>query len=218
LLNPQEQLKLHRSLQQNGIKAKRQNHFINGLVKKAGKIEHILRLFVSNAQKHLKRSLRAKVTQDFAQIIADQNGAEIRVSITSKKIVWAVDKYLSQINMQEQHPALENVQIKRGKGRKISQVFNLTVDGEHEYFADNLLVANCDATRYTVAAIPWDFSDLELSPKVEEELRKEKAPKLEKTQIELRREFTLGIGPKSDDSFDIGEEFDFWNELIGVSE
>lgn len=32
-------------------------------------------------------------------------------------------------------------------------VYNLTVEGDHEYFAAGVLVHNCDALRYTIAFI-----------------------------------------------------------------
>ena len=32
-------------------------------------------------------------------------------------------------------------------------VYNLTVDGEHEYYANGVLVSNCDAVRYACAEI-----------------------------------------------------------------
>lgn len=35
----------------------------------------------------------------------------------------------------------------------VETVYNLTVDGEHEYFANGVLVSNCDALRYSVMAV-----------------------------------------------------------------
>lgn len=32
-------------------------------------------------------------------------------------------------------------------------MYNLTVDGEHEYYANGVLVSNCDAVRYACAEI-----------------------------------------------------------------
>ncbi len=36
---------------------------------------------------------------------------------------------------------------------KPSAVYNLTVEGMHEYFANGILVHNCDAARYAVMAV-----------------------------------------------------------------
>jgi hypothetical protein len=33
------------------------------------------------------------------------------------------------------------------------RVYNLTVDGPHEYYANGILVSNCDALRYFVAQV-----------------------------------------------------------------
>jgi hypothetical protein len=41
-----------------------------------------------------------------------------------------------------------------------ADVYNLTVDGEPEYFANGVLVHNCDATRYLTAFM----DDLALDP------------------------------------------------------
>lgn len=30
-------------------------------------------------------------------------------------------------------------------------VYSMTVEGEHEYFADGILVCNCDALRYSIS-------------------------------------------------------------------
>ncbi|MDP3908859.1 MAG: hypothetical protein Q8Q14_00570 [Gemmatimonadales bacterium] len=49
--------------------------------------------------------------------------------------------------------APERVQGVRRAGR--GDVYNLTVDGEHEYFANGVLVSNCDALRYD--AIVWHW-------------------------------------------------------------
>jgi len=38
----------------------------------------------------------------------------------------------------------------------IAAVFNLTVEGEHEYFANGVLVSNCDAARYLCMYRPYD--------------------------------------------------------------
>lgn len=38
-------------------------------------------------------------------------------------------------------------------------VFNITVEGEHEYYAGGYLVSNCDAIRYAVTQIPWNYTN-----------------------------------------------------------
>lgn len=93
----------------------------------------------------------------------------------------------------------------------VQELCSLGVDVDKTKALDDL----SDAARYVASAVPWDFSGIELSPKVEEQLRLEAAPPKEKSLSEQRREFTLGIGQKSDESFDIDAEFDFWNEQTG---
>lgn len=45
-----------------------------------------------------------------------------------------------------------------------AEVFNITVDGEHEFFANGVLVSNCDAARYGYEALSH-FLSVELPDK-----------------------------------------------------
>lgn len=58
------------------------------------------------------------------------------------------------IDIAKKHIAVDCVRQKRQRrqnGRAL--VYNITVDGEHEYFADGILVANCDGLRYSCVGI-----------------------------------------------------------------
>lgn len=69
-----------------------------------------------------------------------------------------------------------------------------------------------DALRYCCMAIPWRFPE-EFETNVEGELATERKPKRVLTEAEKRREWFMGP-PKDTD--EIGEEFDFWNDLSGT--
>ena len=45
-------------------------------------------------------------------------------------------------------------------GSSVQPVYNLTVDGVHEYYANGILVANCDAARYLVMQTDFGISGL----------------------------------------------------------
>lgn len=71
------------------------------------------------------------------------------------------------------HPGVRNATadsrvLMRIEHNQRCPVFNLTVDGEHEYYANGVLVSNCDALRYVVYALdgapPVDQSRTVLRP------------------------------------------------------
>lgn len=80
------------------------------------------------------------------------NGAEVTISTTKQECANGAEKSLRSINTQRKDfvakAALENIII-----LKISRkpTFDIEVDGEHEFFANGILVHNCiDATRYVI--------------------------------------------------------------------
>jgi len=86
-------------------------------------------------------------------------------------------------------------------------VYNLKVQQVPEFFANSILVHNCDSLRYCIASIPWDFTavvqgvDMQLIA----------AP--EKREVDERRSFVLG------DDVELGEglleaDISFWQEYI----
>ena len=97
----------------------------------------------------------------------------------------------------------------------VHELCSLPVDGDKTKAADDLV----DALRYCCASIPWDFSDLENSTNMMDDLKKEKAPKVELTESQKRRNWFLGIDqPKDDNNDEITEQFDFRNDMAGGSQ
>jgi hypothetical protein len=95
----------------------------------------------------------------------------------------------------------------------VQEISSLPVEYDKRKTLDDMT----DALRYACMLVPWDFSDVESSLKVEDQLTNERKPKKEKTELELRREFTLGLDKKSEE-FDIEAEIDMWNDLSGTSD
>jgi hypothetical protein len=84
-----------------------------------------------------------------------------RVSTTSLWLAQYVANPLRNPVTQKARTAQESVGAKLASCEMgIQKVFNVTVDIDHEYFANGVLVANCDALRYSVTKIPWTYSDL----------------------------------------------------------
>jgi phage terminase large subunit-like protein len=107
--------------------------------------------------------------------------------------------------------------VLRGAFLRRAPVYNITVEGEHEYFANGVLVANCDALRYAAIMVPWDLSEI---AKVDESLLEKAIESRPLTEAEYRAwEISQRRGEmdeKKGDSWDeLNEEFDYWNDEFG---
>lgn len=119
------------------------------LQKVTGKIEEI------NQSKQLgKKSedVKSAVKKSFLPMFI-RNSVELFVE--KKRILGVVirnifannaEKYLLHHHTLKEKPVLRNVRISRQLLKEKREVFDLTIEGEHEYFANGLLVHNCDPT------------------------------------------------------------------------
>jgi len=91
-----------------------------------------------------------------APIIVSRSGEENSVWILLKDAVEFAEKYSHVTDIAANKPALESaVLVSPWKQKPQKQkVYNITVGGEHEYFANGILVSNCDGTRYHLASNP----------------------------------------------------------------
>jgi len=116
----------------NGIKNTQENITLD--------ISHMVNQIVKYVLVNLKRKLNHK---DFAQTNVNLNSEEIQVQTMLKEIVLNVEIYLLQTNIQKQ----KLVDVSESEVG-YEEVYDLEVEDIHEYFANGLLVHNCDATRY----------------------------------------------------------------------
>jgi len=89
------------------------------------------------------------IRQDFAPITANQNIGEYPVLTIFKKLVQLATKLSLLTNILSRSIAL--VGVSKDQKRK---VYNLKV-GPGMYFANGILVSNCDASRYALKHIRW---------------------------------------------------------------
>lgn len=97
-----------------------------------------------------------------------------------------------------------------------SDVYNLTIEEHHEYFAEGILVANCDTLRYNCCQIPWDFTHIKA--KTEEAQSDESRPltAAELKAEEIRRRRGETPDPRTDNTWaETQAEFDYWNSQYG---
>jgi len=138
-------------LQKNGM---HQTKGKNGILKTEnvlGNYEPQLKKHANNAEMNLTPSQDGTLI-DSAQMRANHLGEEILDLITKHEIVRYVDQNLPQINTVKPFAALGVVQVKNEVQKET--VYNLSVKDMHEYFANGVLVHNCDSIRYFVMTVP----------------------------------------------------------------
>ena len=94
-------------------------------------------------------------TANSAAMPAKAQREERAAAITSPVSVSSVRESFSSDDIPEQKPARGNVEfcsLSKVEGR--FPVYNIEVEGEHEYYAAGILVANCEALRYVVMTKP----------------------------------------------------------------
>lgn len=118
------------------------------------------------------------------------------------------------IDTRKQKPVLLPARL-LSEGRPLGKapVYNITVEHAHEYFANGVLVSNCDAFRYAVTTIPWDFSYLTGEVVTPEEVPEEPLNTKQKEIAERRKAFEGG--GKDAAARAVEEEFDEWNDAYG---
>jgi len=93
-------------------------------------------------------------------------------------------------------------------------VYNITVETDHEYFANGILVANCDSLRYCTVSIPWDFSRVMLPENTGDKNEEESGSATENRwgdAIVVRHTFEDGEG----EAESIEDQFSELNDLFG---
>ncbi len=106
--------------------------------------------------KYAKSNLQAKRrNKNFALINVNHNLEEIIKQIISQNNVNGVVRILKQTDIIKLCVAQEHVQIKTcGLKEKTKRVYNLTIEENHEYFANDILVSNClDSLRYSLESM-----------------------------------------------------------------
>jgi len=133
--------------QKNGILVKRALNYIKGSVKFHQAKKYLLIRNAKSAALFLKRCVWIKKT-NFAVINVDQSIEEKAELIISNPLVKFVKNLSSKINTASQELVEDSVLYLYEEARTRA-VYDLTVENEHEFFTDGILVSNCmDANRY----------------------------------------------------------------------
>ena len=93
-----------------------------------------------------KNTLQKYIIKDIAQISARPQIEEKKALIILKRLVRCAEYILKTTSIQNENIVVKNVEKKQ-------KVYNLTIEDEHEYFANGILVKNCDCLRYIIAEL-----------------------------------------------------------------
>lgn len=127
--------------QRSGIDQRRAEHGIESMVKKHF---HSLKRFVVGAIHNISNHIFQKTSMDAAlQNALLQKGEHLDL-MTLKKNACFVEKFTHETDIQNKIIVVDHVQHLPD----MQKVYNITVEDEHEYFANDILVSNCDASLY----------------------------------------------------------------------
>jgi len=136
-------LKKYAHLQKNGIEAKRATNGMLNTVKAPLRTLRKRNIRANNAGINISQTQSQQI--NFVQTSVKQNGDMQADSMILLKFARYAINHLKQINMERQQHALDHVQT------GFANVYNIMVEGQHEYFANGVLVENCiDAIRYSL--------------------------------------------------------------------
>lgn len=126
---------------------------VNGIVnmpRSNGKPEPVSQKNVQFAKKNLKQEIE-DLHLDSVQTTANQHTGDYIEKITNRDNVPYVAQNSLLINIHPPKPVHVNVRVLCKVPQKEKyDVYNITVADEHEYYANGILVSNCDALRYFV--------------------------------------------------------------------
>lgn len=115
---------------------------IANIQKKYGQLKSLRREYVQTVGKHSKDLLG----QNTATITVNQHIGENLKKIWNNVFVLSAKRLLQSINTLLKRP----VHVLAVEGHNPKQnVYNLTVENSHTYYANGILVSNCDTLRYT---------------------------------------------------------------------
>jgi hypothetical protein len=135
----------------NGIEAKRGASGIENMANGHGINVNRASSYASNAGKNTSPKLDMEMS-DFAHVTVERALVAYHELMTNGEIVNGVSPSSSAINIQSSDVAQDHAQlISVGQIEKLNRtgrVYNLKVNTVSEYFANGVLVSNCDALRY----------------------------------------------------------------------
>lgn len=136
------------NLPKHGTLAKRGTTGTPSMARKHGKNESQSLSIACNVAQSFSASPFGRVTDSVATN-ANQHGDAHQESTTSSEHANTVEKNSQSTNIRKLVPVPVSV-VGISDGSKGQRVYNLTIEGKHQYIANGLVTHNCDALRYSV--------------------------------------------------------------------
>lgn len=152
----------------NGMAPKQGGHGIGNtgaiVGRAANQLRSVAKYAATNLRRWIEKPKRAFVVTDAKRLLGGVAGRITKAAFA----LYAV----STFNVADSnHPKVVGVNAGRLIANKKRQaVYNLTVDGEHEYFANGILVSNCDALRYAISSHKYGATATPVDPYLESEI------------------------------------------------
>ena len=125
-----------------GGKPKKVKEYVKKTVKDYIKTRYINHTSAISVGIHTK--VKSQTETDFVHLSVNQNGAETQELMTKKETVKCAQLNLQSTSMLKQNAVQESVLISIEELNKSNEyVYDLTVENEHEYFANGINVHNC---------------------------------------------------------------------------
>jgi len=149
-----EQLKLQEKLRKNGMDLQPELSFTKSLESRYGSVKRSILRFVKYVERSIQRISQREANGVLLNVNKKQEGCG---GMTMwKEYVLNVVNRLLPINIVQQKPALHVVAV--NLLQETEDVYNITVDVDHVYFANDVLVFNChDALQY--AGLGYEVMD-----------------------------------------------------------
>ena len=129
-----------------GINLKKEKNGIKNIMNLVLRKLNFMNLSAKTAIKYLKQHVRKRLDSVQEDVLC--KNIEMMDVLVQKKNVFIVEKNISK-NINFLKERLVRQDVLHFKEKKID-IYNITVDKDHVYYANNLLVSNCDALVYFV--------------------------------------------------------------------
>ena len=129
-----------------GINPKKEKNGIKNIMNLVLRKLNFMNLSAKTAIKYLKQHVRKRLDSVQEDVLC--KNIEMMDVLVQKKNVFIVEKNISK-NINFLKERLVRQDVLHFKEKKID-IYNITVDKDHVYYANNLLVSNCDALVYFV--------------------------------------------------------------------
>jgi len=131
-------------LQQDGIHRKKRKKLQARMVKRTAKFSIAKKISKNLYVRFVEKSIK-RLTLVLIRIVLQSVDCIIKIILQIKKRDYAlfVRKNLKRISTGVQKPAQKSVVVSNRRLQEKRIVYNLSVEGQHEYYANGLLVSNC---------------------------------------------------------------------------